>query len=234
MGDDEIPRRPGRKRDSARDAVILDAALEILAEEGYERMTVDAVVARAHAGKATVYRRWPSKAHLVHDAIVHMGEQDVDLGCIDDTGTLRGDVLASSRPEAFGEQRLKIIVGLTSMVASDPAGLGAAAFRASVEPWVGLNRALLERAVGRGEISAALDVDLLARLVPSMCMYRISVDRLALDPAFVGGIIDGVLLPAVGLGTEHPAPSPQRTAARSGLVRPLSDQRRKKEQEIHQ
>ena len=46
--------RPGRKRDPSRDAVILDAALDVLADQGYDGMTVDAVAARAKAGKGTV------------------------------------------------------------------------------------------------------------------------------------------------------------------------------------
>ncbi len=51
----------GRKRDHTRDAVILDAALEVLAEVGYTGMTMDMVAVRAKAGKGTVYRRWSSK-----------------------------------------------------------------------------------------------------------------------------------------------------------------------------
>lgn len=51
----------------------------------------------------------------------------------------------------------------------------------------------------RGEIADSADVDLLSRLVPSMCMYRVSVERIALDTAFIDGLINRVLLPAVGL-----------------------------------
>lgn len=191
--------RPGRKRDDSRDPEILDAALGVLGEQGYDRMTMDAVAARAKAGKATVYRRWPSKAQLVHDAIVRMSEDDVDLDAVPDTGSLRGDIAASTRPDAFREQRLKVIAGLTAMLAVDDTGLGAAALGASVEPWVLLNRVLLERAVDRGEIAASTDIDLLSRLVPAMCLYRVSVERRALDADFTGGLIDRVLLPAVGL-----------------------------------
>ena len=200
MGVDEVTRsRPGRKRNERRDPEILDAALEILAEEGYEGMTLDAVAARAKAGKATLYRRWPSKAHLVHEAIVRMAQCDVDLDAAPDTGSLRGDIASLTRPGAFGEQRVKVIAGLVSMVGSERSGLGAVAFSASVAPWVAVNRLVLERAVRRGEIAASVDVDLLSRLVPSMCMYRVSVERVALDPAFIDGLINRVLLPAVGL-----------------------------------
>ena len=60
----------GRKRDPSRDQDILDAALDVLVESGYDGMTVDMVAARAKAGKATLYRRWPSKGELIVDCLL--------------------------------------------------------------------------------------------------------------------------------------------------------------------
>jgi AcrR family transcriptional regulator len=167
-------------------------------------MTMDAVAARATAGKATVYRRWPSKAHLVHDAIVRMGQQDVNLEALPDTGSLRGDIASFTNPDIFdeGERRIKVIAGVTSMLRSDTTGLGQATYAACVAPWVTANRVALERAISRGEIAASTDVELLSRLIPSMCMYRVSVERIALDPDFTTGLIDRVLLPAVGISAD--------------------------------
>ena len=54
---------------SGRDAAICDATLALLLEVGYDRMSMDAVAARAHASKATIYRRWPGKQELVLDAV---------------------------------------------------------------------------------------------------------------------------------------------------------------------
>ena len=65
----EAKPRLGRKRDHTRDAEILDATIEVLAETGSDGMTIDMVAARAKAGKATVYRRWASKPDLVLDAV---------------------------------------------------------------------------------------------------------------------------------------------------------------------
>ena len=91
----------GRKRDESLDEVILDAAIDILAETGYDRMTMDMVATRAKTGKATIYRRWSSKARLVRDALVSMSSQSVELKKLPDTGTLKGDLLASlTRPTA--------------------------------------------------------------------------------------------------------------------------------------
>ena len=75
----EAKPRLGRKRDHTRDPEILDAALDVLAETGYDGMTIDMVAARAKAGKATLYRRWSSKTELVLDAVACMKSSDLDL-----------------------------------------------------------------------------------------------------------------------------------------------------------
>src|SRR5690242_17158347 len=84
--------RGGRSRDASRDDVLRRAALDLVTEIGYDRMTMDAVAARAGAGKATVYRRWSSKAELVGDALAH----EHGDGEVPDTGSLRGDLAALS------------------------------------------------------------------------------------------------------------------------------------------
>ena len=66
---DKTRHRGGRHLDSSRDPVLREAALGLLAEVGYDRLTMDAVAARARAGKTTIYRRWPGKAELVVDAM---------------------------------------------------------------------------------------------------------------------------------------------------------------------
>ncbi len=59
----------GRQLDASRDAALRDAALGLLAEIGYDRLSIDAVAARAKASKMTIYRRWSGKAELVVDAL---------------------------------------------------------------------------------------------------------------------------------------------------------------------
>lgn len=196
------PKRVGRKRDHSRDAVILDAALDALAEDGYEGMTMDSVALRARAGKATMYRRWPSKAHLVVDAVVRMGQRDLDLANLPDAGSLREDLRAligAQDGRYVGEQRVQVMAALVSMLATDTTGLAQAAHAATLTPWIDANRILLQRAVDRGEISADLDLQTLARVVPSMAMYRSSIERREIDDDFLHAVIDGVLLPAVKL-----------------------------------
>lgn len=167
-------RKLGRRRDHTRDAEILEAALDVLAETGYDGMTIDMVAARAKAGKATVYRRWASKGELVVEAVACMKKNDIDFDNLPDTGTLRGDLVAMIRPHTMkdGARKLQIMAGLTSMLARDP-DLVDAVTAAIVEPRAALNRLFMRRAIERGEISAATDVDTLAMIVPSMTAYRV-------------------------------------------------------------
>jgi AcrR family transcriptional regulator len=194
----EQHRRPGRQRDRGRDAAILDAALDVLAEVGYAGMTMSAVAARAKAGKATFYRRWPSKADLVLDAVGHLKRGQVDLDDLPDTGTLRGDMLALYRPTSAedAEHQFAVMAGLASMLSRD-LGLAAAANDAIVEPWAAANRVLIRRAIDRGEIDPAADVEALSQVIPSMAAYRALIQRKPFDREFLASTVDGVLLPAV-------------------------------------
>ncbi|MBZ2407890.1 TetR/AcrR family transcriptional regulator [Streptomyces albidoflavus] len=67
---DEV-RRPGRPRDAARDDALLDAARQVLLRDGYAGLSMEKVATLAGVGKPTLYRRWPSRAALVADAVLH-------------------------------------------------------------------------------------------------------------------------------------------------------------------
>jgi AcrR family transcriptional regulator len=191
-------RRLGRKRDHTRDGDILDAAIEVLAKVGYDSMTVDMVAMRVKAGKATVYRRWPSKAGLVLAAVTRMKSRQVDLGNLPDTGTLRGDLLALFKPQSIeeGERKLRVMAGFASMLLQDRefADAGNAAI---VEPWAAANRTLIGRAIERGEVAATAHIETVAQVIPSMAAYRALIQRKPFDRAFLIAMIDGVLLPAL-------------------------------------
>jgi AcrR family transcriptional regulator len=195
----EVPRL-GRKRDHTRDPEILAATLDVLAETGYDGMTVDMVAARAKAGKATLYRRWPSKAELVIDAVACMKNADIDFDQLPDTGTLRGDLIAVIKPHSIedGEHKLKVMAGLMSMLSRAPE-LAQAANKAIIEPRAAVNAILLRRAVERGEISVNTDIETLSLITPSMVVYRVLIQQRQVDRAFLVSVIDHVLLPAVGI-----------------------------------
>lgn len=189
--------RGGRKRDHARDAVILEATLDVLAEAGYEGTTIDAVAERAQAARATIYRRWPTKADLVLDAIRRLGPDVMDLSQLPDTGSLRGDCLAITRPETSDEarRRVRVVSGLQAAASRDPR-VAAALNGAGMAPWIEVNRILIQRAVERGEY-APVDVDVLAQVLPLMCTCRVGVQQLPITREYAVALIDGVLLPAM-------------------------------------
>ncbi len=190
----------GRKRDLTRDPEILDATLEVLAETGYDGMTIDMVAARAKAGKATVYRRWASKDELVIDAVACMKSSDIDFDKLPDTGTLRGDLVAMIKPHSIedGAKKLKVMAGLMSLMTRRP-DLADAARAAVIGPRVKANTVFLTRAIERGEIPAKVDVELLSQVGGAMATHRTLMLGLPVDREFVLSVIDEVILPACGL-----------------------------------
>src|SRR4051794_29114858 len=156
-----------------REVEILDAALEVLADVGYDRLTMDAVAQRARASKATLYRRWNGKVSLVIDALHHHHQHEAPAIPVD-TGSLRGDLIESycgsggitDKPEldAFG--------AVLTAIVRDPEF--AAAFRRDViAPKLAASRAVFERAIERGEIGADIDIDLLAPALAGIVMHRL-------------------------------------------------------------
>jgi len=192
--------RLGRKRDHTRDAEILEATLDVLAETGYDGMTIDMVAARAKAGKATVYRRWASKPELVLDAVACMKSNDIDLTAIPDTGTLRGDLIALIKPPTIkdSERKMKVMAAIVSMLSRNPE-LAEAARAALVEPRAAANRIVFQRAVDRGEVSPSVDIERLCLLGPALVAYRVLMLRTPVDREFLISNIDGIILPAAGV-----------------------------------
>jgi len=190
-------RRPGRRRDESKDDAILVATRELLAERGYDGMTMDAVADRAGAVKATVYRRWPSKVQLTIDAIICAPDSPMTADEIPDTGSLRSDLLAVR----FGRKRSddsELMSGVMSAVRENP-DLAAAFQQQFVRSRVSLMRGLLERAQQRGELREGIDLDMVAAVAPAMIVYRKMVAGHVIDDEFVTQMIDSVILPlAVG------------------------------------
>jgi len=220
--------RLGRKRDHSRDPEILEAALDVLTEVGYDGMTVDMVAARAKAGKATLYRRWPSKADLVVDAIACMkqqppaGSKTTAITVPPDTGTLRGDLVAMTRPKAISDssRHLKVMLGVASMLSSQP-DLLETINRIMIQPRTDIYRTIFQRAMDRGEIQPGVDVELLSSLGPALSMYGALYQQTVPSRERMLTLIDRVILPAVGLTvaepgsahTPHPGPTPQEISA---------------------
>ena len=150
-------RSSGKNRgrfDPSLDAAILEAALEGLGEQGYDRMSMDDIASRARVGKAAIYRRWPSKAAVVADAIAHWRR---GLGPVDppNTGSLRGDIdaLVAAVPD-FDDAALstiKVIVGAATAAMHHPV-LAAALDDLALSVPRQMMQVVLDQAVAQGEI----------------------------------------------------------------------------------
>lgn len=194
----EQPVTLGRKRDQTADARIIEAAIDVLAETGFDAMTMDMVAARAKAGKATVYRRWKSKAELVRDALIWMSRTSVELDHLPDTGTLRGDLLAVLKPYStdHSEKKFRVMAGLGSFMSEHPQA-AEEALAGIFDPWTAVNRALVQRAIDRGEVSAGADIELACEVIISMTTHRTLAQRRPFDRAVYESLLDHILLPAL-------------------------------------
>ena len=185
------PARAGRPRDPDRDRRLIAAAQELLAEVGYDRLTMDAVAARAGMGKATAYRRWSGKAALVADAVAALQLSQP----LPDTGSVREDllVLASTFID-HDTHRNAVIAGLVTAMARDP-HLREVASTAFDRPRFAPYTAVIEAAVTRGEVDPGVDVPLLAGLYPAMAFHHVAALGGVVDAAFAHQVIDGILMP---------------------------------------
>ena len=96
---------------TAREVQLLEITLEVLRETGYDKLTVDQVVARAHASKTTVYRRWPTKTELVCAAFGYRLRGK--FGPPADAGGLRDDLLAlAAKISSDAEGHAQVAAGI--------------------------------------------------------------------------------------------------------------------------
>ncbi len=187
-------RSPGRPRDPRRDDAIRDAAIALLAEVGYERMSVDAIAAAAGVSKPTIYRRWAGKHELVADAIrLHPHTQ----APAPDTGTLRGDLIAAVRQSADHQlENAPVTAGLASRLRESDE-LARLVREHAVEVVRGRFVQILERAAARGELAGPDVSPLFAEIAPSVIHARVLLSFEPVDDAFVTELVDRILLPIV-------------------------------------
>lgn len=191
-------RRPARL-DRSLDAAILDAALAGVAELGYDRLSMDDIASRAGVGKAAIYRRWPSKAVVVAEAIAHWRRR---LGPVEppDTGSLRGDIEAviAVMPEldTANSSTIQVVVGVATAAMHNPV-LAAAMHDLVLSPPRHAVRTLLDRAVARGEIPAGRDLSLIPDVALGLNVLRVITGR-PIDRVYIRRVLEDVILPLAG------------------------------------
>jgi AcrR family transcriptional regulator len=178
---------------SGRDVAICDATLALLLEVGYDRMSMDAVAARAHASKATIYRRWPGKQELVLDAVKARG---VGLMVAEDTGSLRGDLLATYRSAVHSSAAddADLIAGVLRAMRTAPE-LADCVRSQVIESKCDVSRVIVARAVARGELPAETDPLILHEVASALWFHRVLVVGGPVDDAFIVHVVDDVLMP---------------------------------------
>jgi AcrR family transcriptional regulator len=189
---DGMSRSPamGRPRDSSRDLAILDAALSLLTEVGYEQLSMEAVAAHSGVAKTTIYRRYRDKAALVAAAVEHR--------------------TPASPPKPGGkvlrEELLSLVAWLAQSIAEQEAGLLGALFagmrndarlaqemrRILRRDETAMTDGAIRQAAGQLVPGAAM---LFAEVAPAIIVHRIVVAGQPCDAAFVTHLVDDILLP---------------------------------------
>ena len=184
-----VHRPPGRPRSADADRAILRATVDLLADEGFAGVTMEGVAAKAVVGKATVYRRWPSKSALVVEAISacrDVGWQPPD------TGSARDDLLAfvrGFRDVLRSSDAGRVMPALVAELARSPEL--AATFR---DGFVQPRRARVLEAVGRGvergEVRPDVDAELVADAVVALLQHRFLVTGMEIDDDLPERLLD--------------------------------------------
>jgi AcrR family transcriptional regulator len=164
-------KRPGRPRSARARQAILDATLQLLVEEGFDGMSIEAVAARAGAGKATIYRRWSSKAELVAAAV---GSIDDDVH-VPDTGNTRDDFVLLVRD--FARVSLSTVLGpmigrVAGAAVSNPELLEIV-WTNLIAKRQEIGKQVLRRGIERGEVRADTNVDVVMHMVAGTAIFAV-------------------------------------------------------------
>jgi AcrR family transcriptional regulator len=192
-----------RKRGPALEEAILQAAYAELSEVGYTSFTVEAVAARARTGKASIYRRWPTKQELVLDALCSGLPTPQQCGF--------APVLDESVTTA---DALREVAHAISQVLSSPAGAAMRAIKCEAVTDPELARAIddrfqaprraamlamLRRGVERGEVRPEAVSPLVADVLPAVLMHRVILQREPVTKRDITDIIEQILIPLVAV-----------------------------------
>jgi AcrR family transcriptional regulator len=179
---------------SPREAELLAVTLRLLQEHGYDRLTVDAVASAARASKATVYRRWPSKAELVLAAFIEGIRQ---IAVPPDTGTLRGDLLRLGELVCQETRQLTSTIRAVLVEVSRNPALNDVMQHQFIDQRKALIQHVLQQAVCRGEIDAAAITDELWDLLPGYLIFRSIIPGRPPTRRTVQVLVDEVVMPSL-------------------------------------
>jgi AcrR family transcriptional regulator len=186
-----IRRAPGRPRSAVAHRAILDATIELLSEVGFAATTVEAVAARAGVGKATVYRRWPSKIPLVIEA---MDTRAIEQLPLPRTGSVRGDLteFVVGLAETLSGPDGRLVAPLLAEISRNEV-LAEAFRRDLVAPRRAVMEELLREGTATGELRPDLDVDLALDALGGTLFQRLLILGEPVDRELVERLVDQLL-----------------------------------------
>jgi AcrR family transcriptional regulator len=190
-----------RKRGAALEDAILEAAYAELSEVGYNAFSVEGVAARARTGKASIYRRWPTKQELVLDTLCERLPTPQECG------------LEMQLPDSMTTaEALRMIARKISGILSSPSGAVMRAIKCEAVTDPELARAiddrfqaprraamlaLLERGVARGEVRPEAATAVVADVLPAVLTHRIVMQREPVTERVITAIMEQVLIPLI-------------------------------------
>ncbi|MFF7649546.1 TetR/AcrR family transcriptional regulator [Streptomyces sp. NPDC007983] len=183
---------------------ILDAALELVAEVGYPKLTIEAIATRAGVGKQTIYRWWPSKAAVLLDAFVALGERAAreaegpesgEAHAFPDTGDLEADLKLVLRATVDELRSPTYDVPYRALAAEGIVNPEIAAEFASrvLEPSLQLYVERLRAAQRAGQVAADLDPRIALELVTAPVTARWLLRTLPLSHAYADAVVEMAL-----------------------------------------
>jgi AcrR family transcriptional regulator len=197
----EVPHVALRKRGAALEDAILEAAFAEISEVGYTAFTVEGVAARARTGKASIYRRWPTKQELVMDALLQRMPTPEQCGIVLDIedsvttvealyGVARaiagvitspaGDAMRAIKCEALADPELARMIDDRFQAPRREAMLG-----------------LLRRGVKRGEVRPGAATVLVADVLPAILSHRVIMQREPVTEKHLRDIMEQVFIPLI-------------------------------------
>jgi AcrR family transcriptional regulator len=187
------PTGSGRRPDPALAEAIRAAVVEVLADVGYGRLTMDAVAVAAGVSKATIYRRWRTKTDLLVSVIDWASDESLVTV---DTGSLRDDLIAllSALADILAGPGGAASRALLGAATAEPAM--AAAFREGpMARWSAAFGAAFQRAAARGEVTMAARTSYAAEAGPSIFLKRWSITGQEIGADLARAVVDEVMTP---------------------------------------
>ena len=179
-----------RRRESSRLA-ILDAALSLCREEGYARLSIEAIAARAGVGKGTIYRWWPSKGAVLLEAL---DREAAGWAAFPDTGDLVADMRTTIKDVVRFQANPNFGPPFAALIAEaqqDPA-IGPLLLERFFRPRRAPIVERLRRAQEVGQLPETLDVEAVLEVIFGALFHRMLLRSGPLDAAYASFVVDTI------------------------------------------